>query len=306
MAFQKIGGTFKIARSATLDRIQDWTDFKNGALADPEVSEKDAKIENFDKEADFKVVADVDSSKFIYIHSTIMAGIKTAANGHWITPETEKYINDNNDSWTVADLMKDHGTFKTATTFVEHVQELEKAKGKCIDVIARRMEDTVLIDVLFSVDRRHVDLVANIENGIINAVSMGCSTGSTICSVCGNVASDPEKYCDHIKAGNKGRTYSCTDGKLRKSAEICKDNTFFDVSLVANPAFIGAVFRRVLSSINTTKEDIFSEFKDETHIQKLYLLEDGTSPVKGFESIQSDFIKKMSNKGMKVVKTTDF
>jgi len=287
MAFQKTGGIFKIAESTTLDRVQDWTDFKKSALEEVEVPEEDAKIENIDKEADFQFVADVDSEKFIYIHSTIMAGIKTGSNGYWVTPETEKYINDNSDAWTTDDLMKDHGSFKRATTFVEHIQDLEKARGKCIDVIARRMEDTVLIDVLFSVDRRHIDLVANIENKIINAVSMGCATGSTLCSICGNVASQPEAYCEHIKAGNKGRKYACADGKIRKSAEICKDNNFFDISLVANPAFIGAVFRRVLSSINISKEEIFSEFANNKIVMAS---KDGNSTLSGgdLEIIVSD------------------
>jgi len=245
MSFQKNGTAFKISNVKQLENIESWNEFKKQAKC-LQVSE--TQKEAVDKEADFQVVASIDPEKFIYIHSTIMAGVATEDNGFWITSATEKYINDNNDSWETKELLGDYKTFKRATTFVEHDQRLENAKGKCIDVIARDMGDTVLIDVLFSVDRRHKDLVANIENGIINAVSMGCSTAKTICSICGNVATSPEQYCDHVKMGNKGRMYRCDDGKTRKSAEICKENTFFDVSLVANPAFAGAIFRKILSS----------------------------------------------------------
>jgi len=246
MSFEKVG-MLKTAKVQIVNDLSSWGVIKKQAKALPSTIDETTK-QAVDKEADFQVVAAVDTERFIYIHTTIMAGVKNEENGFWITSATEKFINDNHDAWTNEDLLKDYKSFKRATTFVEHDQRLENAKGKCIDVIARDMGDTYLIDVLFSVDRRHKDLVANIESGIINAVSMGCTTAKTVCSICGNEASDPEAYCDHLKQGNKGRQFRCTDGKNRKSAEICKSNTFFDVSLVANPAFAGAVFRKILSS----------------------------------------------------------
>lgn len=248
MSFQKIG-MLKTSKVEILNNLESWSSFKKQASTQVLEQEKKSELKesspDFDKE--FQVIATIDPEKFIYIHTTIMAGVTPEKNGYWITPETEKFINDNNDAWTCEDLLKDYKTFKRATTFVEHDQRLEFAKGKAVDVIARDMGDTILIDVLFSVDKRHKDLVANIESGIINAVSMGCTTAKTICSICGNSANDPNDYCEHLKPGNKGRKFRMQDGKIRRSAEICKDNTFFDVSLVANPAFAGAVFRKILS-----------------------------------------------------------
>lgn len=246
MAFQKVG-TFKIAKVEILPSLDTWNEFKKQAKTLPAQLVPEQSKQAVEKEADFQVVATIDTDKFIYVHTTIMSGVKTEDNNFWITAETEKYINDNHDAWTCEDLTQDYKSFRKATTFVEHDQRLEQAKGKCIDATARDMGDTILIDVLFSVDRRHKDLVANIENGIINAVSMGCSTARTICSICGNEATDPENYCNHLRSGNKGRIFKI-EGKNRRSAEICKGNTFFDVSLVANPAFAGAIFRKILSS----------------------------------------------------------
>lgn len=242
MSFNKFG-MLKTSKIEIIENLSNWETLCKQAstIAEP-------VKEAVDKEADFQVVGTVDPEKFIYIHTTIMAGVKTAENGFWITPETEKFINDNHDAWKCEDLLKDYKTFKRATTFVEHDQRLEMARGRCVDVIARDMGDTLLIDVLFSVDKRHKDLVANIENGIINAVSMGCSTAQTRCSICGNIASDPSTYCEHLKRGNKGSKFRLPDGSTRRAAEICLSNTFFDVSLVANPAFAGAVFRKILSS----------------------------------------------------------
>jgi len=144
-------------------------------------------------------------------------------------------------------LLKDYSTFvEYGTVFVEHDQNPERAKGKVLDAIARDMGDTILIDLLFCVDRRHGDLVNNIETGIANAVSMGCSTKYTVCSICGNVAHDENEYCQHVK--NKNVFYRCADGKSRRAAELCYDNTFFDCSIVANPAFAGAIFRKLVAS----------------------------------------------------------
>ncbi len=246
--FKKVGTLWKISKIETLNDLNSWNTFKKSASQDvkDEVSAEE-KESTVVKDADYSVIGNIDSKKFIFVHSTIMAAVKTADNGFYITPETEKFINDNHDSWADIDLMKDHKSFKNALTFVEHDQNVERAKGKCIDVIARRLPDTILIDVLFSVAKRHEDLIANIDTGIINAVSMGCTTEETMCSICGKTSRDSSEYCEHIKNG-KGRYYTCSDGVKRKAAELCKKNSFFDVSLVANPAFAGAVFRHVLSS----------------------------------------------------------
>lgn len=56
---------------------------------------------------------------------------------------------------------------------------------------------------------------------------------------------------------------------------------------------------------NTVK-DIADNFGNTNYIEKFVFLEDGTSPVTGFEQLQEDFIKEISAKGMRIAKTTDF
>lgn len=55
-----------------------------------------------------------------------------------------------------------------------------------------------------------------------------------------------------------------------------------------------------------TVRDVANNFSSEDYIQKLVLLEDATSPVTGFEKFQTDFIKEMTKRGMKVSKTTEW
>lgn len=55
-----------------------------------------------------------------------------------------------------------------------------------------------------------------------------------------------------------------------------------------------------------TVRDIANEFGDDGHIKKMVLLEDGTSPVPTFESLQEEFIKEMIARGMQISNTVDF
>ncbi len=55
-----------------------------------------------------------------------------------------------------------------------------------------------------------------------------------------------------------------------------------------------------------TVRDIARNFGDDSYIRRLVLLEDATSPVPGFENLQTDFIKEMRGRGMQIARTTDF
>ena len=52
-----------------------------------------------------------------------------------------------------------------------------------------------------------------------------------------------------------------------------------------------------------TVRDIANNFKNEDYVKKIILLEDGTSPVTGFENFQDDFVKEMTARGMQITTT---
>jgi len=243
--FIKHGTVFAICDSNKIKTANDWSDIVNKkSTADGIVIHKNLKPDN-----DQHVVCQIDVNNYIYIHTTIMASVDLEPESdYYITRATEKYINTNGDSWIRDVLLKDYRTFvDSGIVYVEHDQNPENAKGKVLDAIARDMGDTILVDLLFCVDKRHADLVHNIETGLANAVSMGCTTKYTICSICGNVAHDEKEYCNHIK-NQKNQMVKCADGIYRKVCELCFENTFYDCSIVANPAFAGAVFRKLVAS----------------------------------------------------------
>lgn len=245
MPFIKHGSIFTITESNQIKTASDWSDI----VTKKSTAEGIIIHNNLNPKENGNVVCQIDLDNYIYIHTTIMASVDLEPESdYWITKATEKYINSNGDAWKRDVLLKDYPTFvENGIVFVEHDQNPERAKGKVLDAIARQMDDTVLIDLLFCVDKRHDDLVHNILTGIANAVSMGCTTKYTICSICGNVAHDENEYCIHIK-NYKNQLIKCADGVYRKCCELCFENSFYDCSIVANPAFAGAVFRKLVAS----------------------------------------------------------
>lgn len=239
--------------------------------------------------------------KYLLTHCTIIASVdvdetaeKTGSNvvtadGHKINrphadylikPDSSKYINCNGDAWERKLLLATYKTFVGAENYVEHIQIPELSKGKIIDAVARDLGDTVYVDILVATDRKHKDLVARIESGELNTLSMGCTIAYSICTKCGNLAVDEPQLCHHVKY-EKGNKFVGPDGKIRVVAELCGHFTdpescgFIEASWVGNPAFKGAVMRNIIELGDNTKtkeptayeEDKLQELIQEAHLK---------------------------------------
>ncbi len=211
--------------------------------------------------------------QFLLSHVTIIASVDTEPAGlplgrqlvdgfqidrryddFLITPDSSKYVNNNQDSWERKLLLACFRTFIGGENYVEHLQIPELSKGKIIDAAARDIGDTIYVDLLVATDLRHQPLIRAIESRQLQTLSMGCQVQFTICSKCGNVAQDETQLCPHIRY-LKGNTFIDGLGRVRKIAELCGHVNaepgsvkFIEASWVANPAFIGAVLRNILSA----------------------------------------------------------
>jgi hypothetical protein len=96
-----------------------------------------------------------------------------------ISKETDKYINNNLDSWSRGVIKKSYQTFIGAHNFVEHVQVEELSKGRIIDAVLRDIGESLYVDILVATDRKHKDLVEQILSGEMNSMSMGCFVPDT-------------------------------------------------------------------------------------------------------------------------------
>lgn len=216
----------------------------------------------------------LDPDRYLLSHATIVCSVDTdstpnvrlgkveeggqTVNRRWgsylITPNHSKYVNNNGDAWTRPVLLKSYRTFIGSHNFLEHVQVEDLSKGRIIDAVPRDVGESLYIDILVATDRRHTDLIADIESGKLGAMSMGCNVEHTTCTKCGNVAVDETEMCEHVRYQKLNKYFDNT-GKQRIIAELCGHEsedptagvTFIEASWVANPAFTGAVMRNILS-----------------------------------------------------------
>jgi len=203
------------------------------------------------------IIASVDTEKTVNatLGRQLVEGfqIDRQFNDYLVTPETSKYVNNNNDAWERKLLLACFRTFVGGENYVEHLQIPELSKGKIIDAAARDIGDSVYVDILVATDLKHRPLIAAVQSGQLQTLSMGCQVGFTICTKCGNVAEDEAQLCSHIRY-QKGNSFVDALGQQRKIAELCGHVTaepgsvkFIEASWVANPAFTGAVLRSILT-----------------------------------------------------------
>jgi len=227
----------------------------------------------FDKQGASKVVLQkYDPNKYLLSHCTIIASVDVDKAGsklgrqmidgfqvdrryddYLVTPETSQYINNNQDCWERKLLLATFRTFVGGENYVEHLQIPELSKGKIIDAAARDIGDSIYVDILVATDRKHKPLIAAVQSGELQTLSMGCQVAFTLCTKCGNVAEDETQLCPHIRF-MKGNTFIDSLGKRRKISELCGHINaepgsvkFIEASWVAHPAFTGAVLRSILT-----------------------------------------------------------
>lgn len=175
---------------------------------------------------------------------------------YYITTDTSKYVNNNSDAWERKLLLGTFRTFIGGQNYVEHLQVPELSKGRIIDAVARDIGDSVYVDILVATEKKHRPLVAAIQSGQLNTLSMGCTCLYSTCTRCGNVAEDETQLCAHVKY-SRGNHFIDALGKTRKIAELVGHHTdpvsvkFIEASWVANPAFKGAVLRNILTPEET-------------------------------------------------------
>lgn len=145
-------------------------------------------------------------------------------------------INNNLDAFEREELERAWPTFIGRPVFVEHNNKNpEHARGLIIDAAYHDDHPDSWIELLLEVDAQAYPLLAEgLRKGRINKVSMGTNVKTSVCSVCGNEATNEKQFCEHIR--NKGRTYRNAQGMETLAYEINRGLDFFEISFVISPA----------------------------------------------------------------------
>lgn len=177
-----------------------------------------------------------DPSRYLLSHATIVASVDTVdvpnarlgaatvggkmvnrkTTAFRIKPECEQYINNNFDSWSRNVLLKSYRTFIGAHNFLEHVQIENLSKGRILDAVARDIGDSVYIDILIATDRKHRELIKDIESGELTTLSMGCFLPGTQVSLADGtrVAIEDVQVGDMVLT-HKGRSREVLNKQIR-------------------------------------------------------------------------------------------
>lgn len=159
-------------------------------------------------------------------------------------------INKNFDGFPSEELQKAAHTFKGRPVFINHNnQDPSRSRGVILASQYNASADDPHITILPEVDAIvFPKLAADIINGNMDSVSMGCDVDNSTCSYCGNVATTAEEFCDHI-LNNKGQELTkLVNGQPKRILvfEICRGLNFFEISFVFDPADETAVMQEVI------------------------------------------------------------
>lgn len=177
-----------------------------------------------------------DPSRFLLSHCTIVASVDTVdapnarlgaatvdgkkvlrkTTDYRVKPECEKFLNSNMDGWKRPVLLKSHKTFVGAFNYLEHVQIENLSKGRILDAVARDIGDSVYIDILVATDRKHTELIKDIESGELSTLSMGCFLPGTQVSLADGtrVAIEDVQVGDMVLT-HKGRSREVLNKQIR-------------------------------------------------------------------------------------------
>ncbi|MBQ3285340.1 MAG: hypothetical protein IJH40_06830 [Ruminococcus sp.] len=138
--------------------------------------------------------------------------------------------------FTVESLFALEKLFVGRTGIIDHDPTAKNQKARIISCKVESTEGkrTANGDQLFRLTARayirrtpgNAELIEAIEAGIVKEVSVGCSVGRTVCSICRSDIHSP--LCSH----QKGRVY---DGELC-FGELCEPKDAYEFSFVAVPA----------------------------------------------------------------------
>lgn len=187
------------------------------------------------------------TSEFIYFATRAIAGDKPNGNGDYFP-------------WD--HLLKSYTSFIGRNLFLNHNSgDPRNAIGKVLDAypVVDPSSNEKYIECLAKIDAvAHPELARQIQSGILDSCSMGCSVESSQCSVCGHtIYSDQDNKCRHMSSGLGKEFTSELDfpeanikkGDAIQAYAINRGLNFTELSVVNVPAWDNAKIVQVIAKL---------------------------------------------------------
>jgi len=113
---------------------------------------------------------------------------------------------------------------------------------------------------------------------------------------------------DYVTKGSNPYTehYSAVKADVPDPSDVGTQMNIDLVRPLKEVDMIGVMGEAGSHCLANTARDIADEFGDDSYVKKIVLIENGTSPVTGFENLYEDFKKDMVARGMQISNTQDF
>jgi hypothetical protein len=173
-------------------------------------------------EDDKPVSFEYDPENFTYFRCRAITADDPNGNGDLFP---NQHVRDSFKTFIGIGLYKDHDSdsIDKAIGKVLHAEYIEPAEGH------------PYVETICAVDKQLApDLARRVESGIATSVSMGCAVREAECSICHNIASNPQELCQHMMPGFGVKGRKNPDGSI--IYEINRGIQFTELSLVTVPA----------------------------------------------------------------------
>lgn len=200
-----------------------------------------------------KIQADLNTQDFLYLKGRIMTCDETNANGDHF-PKTE--VKANYESFIGGIVDYNHNQDMILGKIIDAVY----CEGKTIESADGKKETGLdYVEIICKINKKaFVDIVAQIEAGILHQMSLEAYADEAECSICAhNFNFMDVAPCDHIQGGLM-RKLKGADGVEKLVYKIDKKLTFTGAGIVPNPADKRADINTVIANDNKV------ESKDET------------------------------------------
>lgn len=172
----------------------------------------------------FSTIQKLDTDRYLYIRNRAVSSME------YYGP------NENGDAFPEDELMEKYNTFIGQRVSIDHQDD--KIIGYVLSsrYIPYENEKGGFVENIQAIDREEAEnqfpgLISLIESGKVTDTSMGALVSYSECSICHNLASNENEYCDHIKY-HKMQDVVLSSGEKKKVYEICYDISFFEDSII--------------------------------------------------------------------------
>lgn len=158
--------------------------------------------------------------------------------------------NGNGDYFPFEEIEKAYPTFVGKGLYLNHDSDkAEKAVGKIIDayLVKDELAKRAWVECICKIDKiAHPDIARQVQVGVIDAVSMGCTCETAVCSVCDTEMHTKDDFCDHMKTGLL-RKFQKKTGEEITCYSINRGLNFNELSLVNIPADPDAKIHKIIA-----------------------------------------------------------